>query len=52
MLGYIAAAGTLALIGAAVIREMVRERRSGKGGCGCGCKDCANAPYCHPQKPR
>ena len=33
---------------AAIIMGLVRDRKSGKGGCGCGCKGCANAPYCHP----
>ena len=49
-MGYIAVTLVLVLIVAAVIAGMVRDRRSGKGGCGCGCKGCANAPYCHPQK--
>ncbi|MCI9444878.1 MAG: FeoB-associated Cys-rich membrane protein [Oscillospiraceae bacterium] len=46
-MGYIAVTLVLVLIVAAVIAGMVRDRRSGKGGCGCGCKGCANAPYCH-----
>ena len=36
------------LVGALVVR-MVKDKKTGKGGCGCGCKGCANAPYCHPQ---
>ena len=35
------------LVGALVVR-MVKDKKTGKGGC--GCKGCANAPYCHPQK--
>ena len=46
-MGYIAVTLVLVLIVAAVIAGMVRDRRSGKGGCGCGCKGCANAPSCH-----
>lgn len=39
----------LALLVSAVIVRMVRDKKSGTGGCGCGCKGCANSPYCHPQ---
>ena len=35
-----------AIVGAAVV-SMVRDRRSGKGGCGCGCKNCAMHGKCH-----
>ncbi|MBD5150789.1 MAG: FeoB-associated Cys-rich membrane protein [Oscillibacter sp.] len=48
-MGYIVVTLVLILIVAAVIGQMVREKKTGKGGCGCGCKGCANAPYCHPQ---
>ena len=48
-MGYIIVTLVLVLIVAAVIARMVRDKRAGKGGCGCGCKGCANAPYCHPQ---
>ena len=47
-MGYIAASLVLGLIVAAVIAGMVRDRKKGRSGCGCGCKGCANAPYCHP----
>ena len=49
--GYIVVTLVLILIVAAVIFRMVRDKRSGKGGCGCGCSGCANAPYCHPKVP-
>lgn len=39
----------LVLLVSAVIVRMVRDKKSGKGGCGCGCEGCANSPYCHPQ---
>ena len=47
-LGYIAVTLTLALIVSAVVVRLVRDRKTGKGGCGCGCKGCANAPLCRP----
>ena len=50
-MGYIVVTLVLILIVAAVIFRMVRDKRSGKGGCGCGCSGCANAPYCHPKVP-
>lgn len=48
-MGYIVVTLVLILIVAAIILRMVRDRRSGKSSCGCGCKNCANAPYCPPQ---
>ena len=48
--GYIVITLLLVLIAAAIIAGMVRERRSGRSGCSCGCNGCANAPYCHPPK--
>ena len=47
-MGYIVVTLILVLIVAAIIMRMVNDRKT--GGCGCGCKGCANAPYCHPQK--
>ena len=41
----------LALIVGAVVVRMVKDKKTGKGGCGCGCSGCANAPYCHPKVP-
>ena len=48
-MGYIIVTLVLVLIVAAIIIRMVRDKKTGKGGCGCGCQGCANAPYCHPQ---
>ena len=48
-MGYIIVTLILVLIVAVIIVRMVRDKKTGKGGCGCGCKGCANAPYCHPQ---
>jgi len=37
----------LAAIVSAVITSMIRDKRSGKGGCGCGCQNCAMHGKCH-----
>lgn len=39
----------LALIVGAVIYSMIRDKKSGKGGCGCGCKNCAMHGQCHKE---
>lgn len=39
----------LLLIVGAIIVRMVRDRRAGKGGCGCNCGGCPNAGACHPE---
>lgn len=40
---------TLALIAivAAVIVQMVKDKKHGKGSCGCGCENCAMHGKCH-----
>lgn len=38
--------GALALIVAAVIVKMIRDKKSGKGGCSCG-GDCSRCKGCH-----
>lgn len=40
----------LLLIVGAIIARMVRDRRAGKGGCGCNCGGCPNAGACHPHR--
>ena len=30
-----------------IIRHMIKERKSGKGGCGSGSSGCANSGMCH-----
>ena len=32
---------------AAAIASVVHDRRSGKNGCGCGCRDCTMRGECH-----
>ena len=40
---------TLILIGivAAIIVKMIKDKKSGKGSCGCGCEHCAMHGKCH-----
>lgn len=40
----------LLLIVGAIIARMVKDRRAGKGGCGCNCGGCPNAGACHPYR--
>lgn len=40
----------LILAVAAVIVNMVRNKRRGKSSCGCGCAGCAMNGACHPKK--
>ena len=47
--GEIVACLVLLLIAGAIIVRMVKDRRAGKGGCGCNCGGCPNAGACHPK---
>ena len=49
-LGSIVVVLVLIAIVSDIIVHMIRQKRSGKGGCGCGCDGCANSGYCHPRK--
>ena len=40
----------LVLIGAAIIRKLVRDKKKGKSSCGCNCAHCAMAGSCHKPK--
>ncbi|MBO4866871.1 MAG: FeoB-associated Cys-rich membrane protein [Ruminococcus sp.] len=35
---------------ALALRSVIKDRMSGKGGCGCGCSSCAMKGKCHPAK--
>lgn len=35
---------------AAIIVNLVKNRRSGKSSCGCGCADCPMSAGCHQKK--
>jgi len=32
------------------IRKIIKDKKSGKSGCGCGCNGCALSDKCHPDK--
>ncbi len=51
-LGTIIVALIVAGLLAAIIIKAVKDKRSGKSSCSCGCKDCANAEFCHGRKPQ
>jgi len=40
----------LALFAAAVIAHMVKQKKSGKTACGCGCGTCPSGGKCHERK--
>ena len=40
----------LLIVVAAVVVRMVRDKKAGKSGCGCGCEGCAKHSFCHPQR--
>jgi hypothetical protein len=40
----------VAAIIALAIRSVIKDKRSGKGSCGCGCANCAMHGKCHPVK--
>ncbi len=43
--------GALALIVAAVIAKMVRDKKEGRGGCSCGdCSGCHGARHSHQEQ--
>lgn len=37
----------IAAVVALIIGKMVKDKKSGKGGCGCGCSSCPSAGICH-----
>lgn len=40
----------LAVIVAAIIIGMVRDKKKGKSSCGCGCSSCPMSNSCHTKK--
>ena len=40
-------AAVVALIFVAIVVSEIRKRKSGKGGCSCGCSGCAMSDSCH-----
>jgi len=49
-LGTIIVCAVLAVLVAAAIISMVRNRKKGNSSCGCSCSSCAYAGKCHPVK--
>lgn len=37
----------VAAVLAAAAVKLIKDKRNGKSGCGCGCKNCAMAGKCH-----
>lgn len=35
---------------ALIVFKLIKDRRKGKSGCGCGCQNCPSAGCCHKQK--
>ncbi len=45
--GSILVLAAVAAGAAAVVRSMVRRRKAGEFGCGCGCSNCPSKGTCH-----
>lgn len=33
-----------------ILLKLIKDKKSGKSSCGCGCEHCANASHCHASK--
>ena len=44
----IAVTAVLAVIVGLVVFKMVKDKKNGRSGCGCGCSGCAMKDKCHP----
>lgn len=45
--GSIIAVVVLTVLVSAIIVKMVKDKKSGKSSCGCGCEHCAMSSECH-----
>ena len=43
-------AAVIAAVFVAIVVSEVRKRKSGRGGCSCGCGGCAMSDVCHAKK--
>ena len=43
--------GGLALIVSGIVAWLIKKRKNGESGCGCGCIGCPSAHTCHSAKP-
>ncbi|MGN1411057.1 MAG: FeoB-associated Cys-rich membrane protein [Oscillospiraceae bacterium] len=46
-LGTIIVSLILLVVVGLIIYSIRKDKKKGKSSCGCGCKHCANAQYCH-----
>ncbi len=42
--------GGVALVIAGIIVHLIRRKKQGKGGCGCGCQNCPSAGKCQGKR--
>lgn len=42
--------GIVAAAVVGIIGYLIHKKKTGKGGCGCGCDGCPHAGACHPKK--
>lgn len=49
-IGTIAVLAIVIAIVAGIVAKMIKNKKQGKSGCGCGCDGCANSEFCHPKK--
>ncbi len=40
----------VAVIFVSIIVKQIKDHKSGKGGCSCGCGGCSSDSICHPKK--
>ena len=48
MINFVAC-GAVALLAGLAIRQMVKDKKAGKGSCGCDCSKCHNACSARPK---
>lgn len=45
--GNIIVLAILSVVVFMAVRSLIKQKKSGKGGCGCGCQSCAMQGRCH-----
>ena len=48
--GTVLVLSIVAAVAAGVLVYLLRQRKAGKSGCGCGCANCPSKGICHPDK--
>ncbi|MCM1314837.1 MAG: FeoB-associated Cys-rich membrane protein [Prevotella sp.] len=46
-MGTVITALVLLVVIALIIANMIKDKKSGKSSCGCGCEHCPNSSACH-----